>query len=333
MSERALLDERDGNCGRVEEDAQRLVARDPGADNPYWTLALASYAQGRPVEAVREIFRQRIERVAPALRPRFELSHWWSLDVLTGAFDAANERTAELERSIASDADRHLHARAALWWISTLSEMGRPLEAARKARAFRERQDAWMEEPRGDDFAMLRDPTPRLLLAERRGGLLSAAEFEQRRAAWVAAWEKKVNPAERPFVWLHGYASAVETQKDADGALAVQAGYGPIPTFTPHVLGDAFVGTTFFLAGRTAEALPYLERAARSCVAVESPVEHTRVQLTLGQALAQVGRQAEACAAYGVVLARWGAARPRSVTADRARALAVAEGCDAGKLP
>ena len=174
VGERTLIDERDGNCVRVEQDAQRLIAREPSADNPYWILALASYSEGRPVEAVRELLRQRVERVAPGLGPRFELAHLWSLDVLTGAFDTADERTAELERSIASDADRRLHARAALWWTSTLAETGHPLEAARKARAFRERQDAWMEEPRGDDFAMLRDPTPRLLLAERRGGLLSA---------------------------------------------------------------------------------------------------------------------------------------------------------------
>jgi serine/threonine-protein kinase len=327
VGERTLIDEADGNCARVEQDAQRLIAREPSADNPYWILALASYAEGRPVEAVRELLRQRVERVVPAMKPRFELSHRWSLDVLTGSFDAANDRTAELERSIASDADRRLHARAALWWVSTLTETGHPLEAARKARAYRERKDAWMEEPRGDDFAMFRDPTPRLLLAERRGGLLSAAEFEQRRAAWVAAWEQKVAPVRRPFVWLHGFATAVETPKDAERALAVQPDYGPIPPFTPHLLGDAFVGSTFFLAGRTAEALPYLERAARSCVAVESPIEHTQVQLTLGQALGQVGRHDEACAAYGVVLSRWGAARARSVTADKARALAATEGC------
>jgi serine/threonine-protein kinase len=330
IAERTLIEERDGKCLELEEDAQRLIAQDPSGDDSYWMLALASYAEGRPVEGVREILRQRVERVSPALKPRFELAHLWSLDVLTGAFGAANDRATELERSIASYADRRLHARAALWWTGTLLESGRPVEAARRARDFLDREDAWVAEPRADDFAMLRDPTPRLLLAERRGGLLSAADFEARRAAWVAAWEQKVPAAMRPFVWLHGFATAIETREDAERALAEQPAYGPIPTFTPYMLGDAYVGRAFFLAGRTAEALPYLERAARSCLAVESPFEHTQIQLTLGQALARVGRHDEACAAYGVVQSRWGAARPRSVTAEKARALSAAEGCRKG---
>jgi len=327
VAERTLLEERDGDCQRVEQDAQRLIARDPSADNPYWILALASYAEGRSVEAVREILRQRVERVSPALRPRFELAHQWSLDVLTGAFDTAERRAADLERSIAGGADRRLHARAALWWTGALLESGRPALAARRAKDFLDRQDAWVAEPRANDFAMLRDPTPRLLLAERRGGLLTPAEFEARRASWVAAWEQKMPAAQRPFVWLHGYATAIETRADAERALAELPRWGPIPTFTPYLLGDAYAGRAFFLAGRTPEALPYLERAARSCLAVESPFEHTQVQLDLGQALGQVGRHDEACASYGVVLARWGAARPRSVSADKARALAAAEGC------
>jgi serine/threonine-protein kinase len=57
------------------------------------------------------------------------------------------------------------------------------------------------------------------------------------------------------------------------------------------------------------------------------PFEHTQVQLVLGEALASAGRRDEACAAYRVVLGRWGHARPRSVTADRARTLAQALGC------
>ncbi len=327
IAERTLIDERDGNCQRVEQDAQSLIARDPGDDRPYWILALASYANGRSVEAVREILRQRVERVAPAVRPRFELQHHWSLEVLGGDFDASRDEATELERSVSSSADRRLHARAALWSTSALLETGRPLEAARCAREFLNRQDAWVQEPRGNDFALLRDPTPRLLLAARRGGLLSPAEFERRRSEWVTAWQQKVPKALQPFVWLHGYATAVETRQDAERALAEQPAFGPIPPFTPYTLGDAYVGTTFFLAGRAAEALPYLRRAAHSCLAIESPFEHTQAQLLLGQALGEAGRHDEACAAYGVVLSRWGRARPRSVTAERARALAATEGC------
>jgi len=134
-------------------------------------------------------------------------------------------------------------------------------------------------------------------------------------------------PSARPLLWLHAYASAVETREDAERALAELPAFGPVPDFTPYFPGDAYVGATYFLAGRVDDALPYLERAAYSCAALESPIEHTRAQRTLGDPLAQVGRHEQACAAWSVVLSRWGAARPRSITADEVRVRAVSEGC------
>jgi serine/threonine-protein kinase len=41
--------------------------------------------------------------------------------------------------------------------------------------------------------------------------------------------------------------------------------------------------------------------------------------LDLGRALEQTGDTAGACAAYARVLAKWGTAKPRSITADAAR--------------
>ena len=61
------------------------------------------------------------------------------------------------------------------------------------------------------------------------------------------------------------------------------------------------MGRTFLLAGRTDEALPSLERAARSCRVFELPVEHTRAQLWLGTAREAKGDKEGACAAYRAV--------------------------------
>jgi eukaryotic-like serine/threonine-protein kinase len=326
LAQRTLIDGLEGNCTRLEQDAQRILAHDPRSDVGYFLLASASYSQGRSLEAVRELLRERVARLPDALKPRFETWHRWAFDVLTGDFDAARERARELERTTAPDADRRLHARAAYWWTSASLESGRAREAATGAQAFLERKDAWMAEPRGEDFSILRDLTPRLLLAERIGGVLTPDAFEAERAKWIELWEKSVVPGSRPFLWLHGHAAVVETRADAERALAQAPRFG-IPRYTPFTLGDAFIGTTYFLAGQTATALPYLERAARSCVALEVPFEHTHVQLVLGQALASVGRRDDACAAYAVVLARWGDAKPRSITADRARSLAKDLGC------
>ena len=326
LAERALIDELAGNCARVELDAQRILARDPGSSVGYYLLAVASYAEGRSLEAVRELLRERVARLPEALRPRFEAWQLWALEVLTGDFDAARDRARELDRSTAPEADRRLHARAAHWWASASIESGRPAEAADGARRFLLRKDAWIAEPRAEDFSLLRDLTPRLLLAERIGGLLAPEAFEAERAKWIDLWERAAVPASRPFIWLHGYAAVADTPDDAAHALAAAPRFG-MPAFTPYTLGDGFIGTVYQRAGRTAEALPYLQRAARSCMALETPFEHTQVQLVLGEALASLGRHDEACSALGVVQARWGHARPRSITAERASTLARQLSC------
>jgi tetratricopeptide (TPR) repeat protein len=330
LMERAFLDESDGNCGRVEQDGRRMLAHDPDSDMAYPMLALASYAQGRPLETARELLRQGDTRVAPARQHRSALRHEYELDVLTGDFDGARDRALELGVTASASPDRRLRATAALLYGDASIESGRSADAARVARDFLAHEGAWSAEPRSDDFAVLRDSTPSLWIAERRGGLLSPTAFEVERDAWVRGWESRLPGPYRPYAWLHGFARVAETREDAEKALAELPRFGPIPRFTPLTFGDAFVGRTYLLAGRAAEALPYLRRAARSCLAVEHPIEHTQVQLALGRAATQAGEpgaRAEACAAYGVVLARWGTARPRSVTAEAARSLAASLGC------
>jgi serine/threonine-protein kinase len=184
-----------------------------------------------------------------------------------------------------------------------------------------------MEEARGGDMEIARDATPILLAAERSAGLLSNDEFEQQRAEWVAEWKQKIQPNCKPFIWLHGYAAIAETPEDASRALAELPGYGEPPRYAPYTLGDAAIGKVYYLAGRASEAIPYLQRAARSCLALISPFEHTSSHLLLARALAGEGKRDDACAALAVVLERWGNARPRSVTAEHARTLAASLGC------
>jgi serine/threonine-protein kinase len=70
-----------------------------------------------------------------------------------------------------------------------------------------------------------------------------------------------------------------------------------------------------------------LRAAAASCSALQAPIDHTRAQLDLGRALEQTGDAGGACAAYKIVIDRWGAAKPRSVTADFARVRRRALAC------
>jgi serine/threonine-protein kinase len=321
------LDAQAGNCERLGETSRQLLARDPSTADPYYWLANAAYARGQPLETVRELLHQRVDRLRPALQPVIELWNLWALDVLTGDFESAAGRARELEKSASAASNQTLHARAALWAMAVAEESGRTTEAARAAQEFLQRKEAWLAEPRADDWAMSRDPTLRLVLGERRAGLISPADFESTQQRWVDARLGGCGTTYRPFVWLHGYAAVSETPEDARLALAELPKYEPLSRYTPWALGDAYTGTTYFLAGRNEEAIPFLRRAARSCEATQYPFEHTGANLVLGQALAAAGDRDGACAAYGVVLGRWGKARPRSISAEKARALARDLGC------
>jgi hypothetical protein len=48
-------------------------------------------------------------------------------------------------------------------------------------------------------------------------------------------------------------------------------------------------------------------------------LQHTRSWFFLGEARAAKGDRSGTCAAYGELLEHWGAAKPRSLTAEKAR--------------
>jgi len=54
----------------------------------------------------------------------------------------------------------------------------------------------------------------------------------------------------------------------------------------------------------------------------------TRTSLLYGRALEERGDRAGACEVYRTLAARWGEARPRSITAEEARRRAAALRCD-----
>jgi len=90
---------------------------------------------------------------------------------------------------------------------------------------------------------------------------------------------------------------------------------------------DAEIGRTYFLADKIDEAIPHLKRAASKCFIYHDPFTILGSSLLLGRALEQKGDNKGACDAYGKVLARWGNAKPRSVTADEARERSRKLGC------
>jgi hypothetical protein len=130
------------------------------------------------------------------------------------------------------------------------------------------------------------------------------------------------------------YLGTVETPEEARYALSRV----DLPEHPEDDVLWGWAGRSLLLMGRAREAVPLLQRAARSCTLFPGtqgtpatrpiPVWYVRANELLGEALEATHDVAGACAAYAVVTSRWKDATPRSVTLERARARAHALRCD-----
>jgi TolA-binding protein len=200
-------------------------------------------------------------------------------------------------------------------------ETRRVAEAGRTAGTFRMKMSGWTPPPLGEN------PSIGFVEYAYRAGLLSKSEVEDERKKWIAAEEEREGRftkrrwRQNAFRWATAYAGFAETEAEAKEALAKREDFEPMPADTRRTVRfDFAVGKAYALAGRYADAEPYLARATAACVALTTPQIHTRAHYDLGRVREAKGDAAGARHAYGVVLQRWGSAAPASRTADDARA-------------
>jgi serine/threonine-protein kinase len=319
---RICIDEIEGRCDAVEADARRWAKADASDPLGRFAVAAALVARGASLESVEEALRQQVELEAEAERPKAAAYDAMRIALLRGDFDAALEHARRYEGLVSRSPVEAEHRPAAAATIEATLESGKAAEAARFADSYAKRREAWLGDTLVEDFALAADIHPALFRALRAASAASAAELERRRTAWIADVEKHTARSYMAFAWVWTWAAVAETRAEAEralGALAALEGRGP-PAYTPKSLATAYIGRVYVLAGKPEVGLPFLERAAASCLALELPVDHVRAHLWLGQAREATGDVPGACKAYAVVLQRWGAAKPRSVTADAARA-------------
>jgi eukaryotic-like serine/threonine-protein kinase len=316
------VEEQTGPPERLEADARRLLATAPAAGNH--TLAEAMFAEGRPIATVLEALDQHA-RLNPAVGGNEDGRY--TLAVLTGDFTSAEQRAVELLSAVKDDPSRSPHAKATRRLVELYQEEGETSSAAGLASGYLERKDAWAPDPRGEDYAMSRDPTPYMVSVVVHAGKAPPEGLVTARQAWLEVWKRVARPMYAPFLWPHAYASTVESPDEAREAVAAMGPYEPVPPFWPITFLGGDIGRTLLLAGRKEDGLKWIREAANSCEALDFPIEHTRAIYWLGQALEQTGDREGACRAYRRVLDRWGNAKPRSVTATRARERAKALAC------
>jgi serine/threonine-protein kinase len=312
-----LVDTLEGDCRSALSMARRWVTISPEDRWGYFFVASSLAALGEPWESVEASVAQAVAHARP--EDREARGHDWatSIAVLQGDFARADASAEQLSRSETPAFDtRDL---AIVRRVDLALERGDDARAAALAAAYLRSRGAYLPPP------LEADPTPTLLEAEQRGGLLSRDELRARMDRWREDWERRLGGQPPPDLWTLARAPLVT---NADEAAAALASRPPLDELLPN-LEPRVVGVVSLLAGRDDEAAPLLARAAHTCNVLDDPFEVVRASAALGLVREHLGDRGGACEAYGEVVRHWGSAKPRSRTADRAFARMRALGCPA----
>ncbi len=321
VAQRASIERALGQCARFEDDARRMVVAQPESEEAWETLAGALVSNGAPIESVDDALRH--------ARDRATMPTWKALHEVLDPIDEARV-AGDFASSIAAfpslDAysARQTVDNIAGWYsiveIVTYAEVGRNDKAADVAEAYLKRRPA----------LTMDDPADTRLFALwilHVTGRISEPDFRAKRESWARECVEWRAPSNGNDGWLHFYAGSSTTPADALEALEALPRYSPLPSYEGDPYQERVMGQVLFLAGRVDEAIPHLRRATNACFDKNNMWSHQRAAELLGEALEQTGDKAGACDAYAEVLKRWGHAKPRSVTADKARAHSKALGC------
>ncbi len=306
----------EGDCDAALAGARRLVSIAPASADAYAWLAETLMGAGEPIESVRAALTKKHDRERSAAQVQ-TLEDQAYLAIRTGDFAAANTQLRAWEDAVAASHDEDDHYDVSSLRAQLALEEGRSGEARALAKAYLAQRPAW---------ATIEDDDPSIFFLGTlyATGAISRGDFIAQRTKWLAGRREQPhgnsNGSAPGFAWVAGYATPATSALDAREALEALPDYLPLPD--PMMQGSRIaeeIGKVYHLAGRESEALPFLRRAAKSCVGLSSPVEQTRASLELGEALEAVGDRAGACDAYRVVVRSWGPARS-SVSARRAAA-------------
>ncbi|HEY6460662.1 MAG TPA: protein kinase, partial [Polyangiaceae bacterium] len=323
----AELDEQQGACDAEEARVRSWLTRDPDDWYAYQYLARALAGQGRPEGTVLAALQQKWARLEAGHRPKIEPIDRALLASLGGDFTEAEGRLKDLEDVLAGEPGAQAHAESHVLLARIAEETGHLDRARDVAQAYLARKDAWAPSHRVDNVSIFLDPVPEMLGILGRAGAMPPARLASERGRWLDAWRAKTSAAYLGDLWLDAWAGPAVSPADGRAALDALPSFGGVPPFSPNVPGPSFLGHAYLLAGRTDDAAAALRRGTATCTALADPFASTRGWLDLGAALEAKGDRAGACSAYGVVVSRWGHARPRSTTAERAKSRVAALGC------
>jgi len=313
-----------GECAAAKEDATAWVALDPQSPEPHRALAFALFDTGAPRPAVEETLRRRWSLLPEGDRKVAETTDRLALALAEGRLDDALALAEAVGPALPADADVADHAAAAMARVSLLVETGQSKRAAEVAKAFLDHMAAYPPRP------LAPDPSIGFYEPLHRAGLLGAQELDERRSAWLTREIERTRAADPTILegqrgrlswlrWALVHASFAETRDEAQAALRAIP-HDKEPPVTQRTLRfDFAAGKVLALAGENVHAVEHLTRVVGACAGLAEPQLQIRAHHYLGLALEARGDREGARAAYRFVVERWGAAKPRSVTAEQSR--------------
>jgi tetratricopeptide (TPR) repeat protein len=313
-------------CEAAEKDARQWQRLRPDLDAPFRALADVLAAEGKPLAAIEELLHRASEAKEMSTSDALPRSAWdpVHLATYTGDLGEAARAASDLAARVDKDSRDLVHAEPAEALIRLYTEMGEPSRAAAAARSYLDRRDAFSADLRPIDtygHFSFEDITLVSLGAVVRAGGMKKDDFLHRRreretllrAAWHDDWA----------IWCWR-ASGIETEEEAHETLDTLP---EVPVAPGGVDDESDPGRALVLAGRIDEAIVRLENSISVCRGLTMAFRGTRSAYFLGMAREAKGNRDGACDAYRIVVSRWGHAKPRSVTGERALARARALGC------
>ncbi|HTQ41372.1 MAG TPA: hypothetical protein VMI75_01355, partial [Polyangiaceae bacterium] len=317
----ALIAGQLGRCPEMETLARYYATASP-KDPPLEEFAIALAAQGQPRQTVADALALRNAGASDKARRVLDLVDRANVAAWTGDFVDADAQTEALEKTIGELPDLAEFECPRVRRIRIALETGRPRAAARLAvESLRKRVASPGAEP---------SMVPYLWAVAARGGAPPPVPDPR---ANRGAWRELMNGlfAKRDVweAWVRGYAMPATTRAEAEDALASRGDFPPFWGDNQHEweAPQFEEGRVRLLAGHPEDALADLRFEAKSCFALIHPFDHPHANLELGHALEATGDVEGACAAFRVVVDRWGSAKPRSVSAEDARARIAALHC------
>jgi serine/threonine-protein kinase len=299
----------EGRCHEAEQEARQGgvdsygVALSELHASTLWTL-------GQDAEAVREAGREaraRAPESGQATRDAY-------VAIAFGDFESARELGLKAEDLASASTEYRLHHGAAVVRIVAAMESGREQEAIEIAETFLKKRAAWYR--KSPDFFDAAAWMERVAHHGRAEGPRPVASSETPRGMLATK------------VWTENFAMAAMTTVEARRALAERP---PGPARGPVRLSRrlaVYAAEVEGLGGELEAAIPHLEQSVARCDLLDLSWERMRSAMILGSLREKGGDRKLACKAYDIVLRAWGAARPRSITAEAARARAKALHCD-----